>query len=251
MPLTVPMKRIPKSSVDACSVLVLGAHPDDIEFGCGGVVARETQSGRTVHLVVCSRGEAATRGTPKQRVAEARRSAALLGASLEWLEFDGDAHLELKVAHAIAIATIIRRRRPEMVLAPSPVANQHPDHSRLGHLVRDAARLARYGGVQELRRWPPHSIGQLFFYALTPESEPPDISPLLVDVSAPAVLAAWTEAMNAHASQAGTRSYAELQLQRAQLNGQRAGIGYAIPVFPNDAPVLESLAVLRRGARHF
>jgi LmbE family N-acetylglucosaminyl deacetylase len=245
------MKPSPKSSTDRCSALVLGAHPDDIEFGCGGVVARETQAGRAVHFVICSRGESATRGTPKQRVAEATRSAALLGATLEWLELDGDAHLELKVSHAIAIAKIIRRVRPEVVLAPSPAVNQHPDHSRLGHLVRDAARLARYGGLRELRHQPSHSIGQLLFYALTAEAEPADISPVLIDVSSPEIIAAWTAAMRAHVSQAGTRSYADLQLMRARLTGQRAGLEHAIALFPNDAPVFESLAPLRRGARHY
>jgi LmbE family N-acetylglucosaminyl deacetylase len=52
-----------------------------------------------------------------------------------------------------------------VVLAPSVIENQHPDHARLGGLVRDAARLARYGGVQELRDLPPHTINQLFYYA--------------------------------------------------------------------------------------
>ena len=57
-------------------LLAFGAHPDDIEFGCGGVIARETQSGRSAHCVVCSKGESATRGTPRQRMAEARAAAA-------------------------------------------------------------------------------------------------------------------------------------------------------------------------------
>ena len=39
------------------------------------------------------------------------------------------------------------------------------------------ARLARYGGLKELRRQKPHAIGQLFFYAVTPEAEPRDITP--------------------------------------------------------------------------
>ena len=62
-------------------------------------------------------------------------------------------------------------------------------------LVRDAARLARYGGLKELRRQPPHAIEQLFFYAVTPEAEPRDITPVLIDVSAPEIIAAWTAAM--------------------------------------------------------
>ena len=71
------------------------------------------------------------------------------------------------------------------MLAPSLVENQHPDHGRLGKLVRDAARLARFGGLKELRGSPPHAIKQLFFYAVTPEAEPTNITPILIDISAP------------------------------------------------------------------
>ncbi len=86
--------------------------------------------------------------------------------------------------------------RPAIVLAPSLVENQHPDHPRLGQLVRDACRLARYGGVKELRRSRrAHAIEQLFYYAVTPEAEPSDITPVLIDVSAPDVLKTWTAAM--------------------------------------------------------
>src|SRR6185436_16105828 len=79
---------------DAAAMLAFGAHPDDIEFGCGGVIAQETDAGRAAHFVVCSRGEAATHGEPEQRVEEARRAAALLGATVEFVELDGDSHLE-------------------------------------------------------------------------------------------------------------------------------------------------------------
>ncbi len=245
------MKLIPKSRRKLASLLAFGAHPDDIEFGCGGVVASETRAGRAAHFVVCSRGEAATHGTPAQRVAEAKKSAALLGATVEFIELDGDAHLEVRVAHAIKLARIFRRTRPGIVLAPSLVENQHPDHARLGQLVRDAARLARYGGVKELRAAPPHAIDQLFFYAVTPEAEPSDITPILINVSAREILGAWTAAMEAHASQARTRNYVELQLTRARLRGLRAGIGHAIALFPNDPLVFDSLVPVSRGARHF
>ena len=105
-----------------------------------------------MHFVVCSRGEAGTHGTPEQRVAEAKKAAGLLGATVEFIELDGDARLEPRVAHATKLAETIRRIRPGTVLAPSLVENQHPDHRCLGKLVRDAARLARFGGLQELRR---------------------------------------------------------------------------------------------------
>jgi LmbE family N-acetylglucosaminyl deacetylase len=242
---------MPKSQTERPPLLAFGAHPDDIEFGCGAVVALETRAGRAAHFVVCSRGEAATNGTPKQRTAEAGNAAKLLGATLEWAELDGDAHLEIKSAHAIKLAAIIRARRPGIVLAPSPAENQHPDHARLGRLVRDAVRLARYGGLKELRKHAPHSIGQLLFYTVTPGTEPDGISPVLVDVSALEVIAAWIAAMKAHKSQVATRDYVELQLMRSRLCGQRAGIAHAVALFPNDPPVFGSLNFLESGARHF
>ncbi len=243
------MKRSPKSANRLPLLLAFGAHPDDIEFGCGGIIALETQAGRPAHFIVCSLGESATHGTPDQRDAEARRAASCLGATLEFIELDGDARLEERSSHAIKLAAIIRQQRPAMVLAPTVVENQHPDHARLGRLVRDAARLARYGGIKELHHSPPHTISQLFYYAVTPEAEPPGALPVLLDVSP--VLSAWKSAMEAHASQVSARNYVELQLTRARLRGLRAGIGHAIALFPNDPLLLDSLAQAGKGARRF
>jgi N-acetylglucosamine malate deacetylase 1 len=245
------MKPIPKSAVKLAPLVAFGAHPDDIEFACGGVVARETHLGRPAHFVICSRGESGTHGTPKQRTAEAKEAAALLGATAEFIELDGDAHLEIHTAHIIKIAGFLRRLRPGIILAPSVVENQHPDHAKLGKMIRDSARLARYGGLKELRGSAPHFIEQLFFYAVTPQSEPRDISPVLIDVSDPKIVAAWTAAMAAHKSQSATRNYVELQLTRSRLLGAGAGISHAIALFPNDPLVLNSLAPLSRSARRF
>ncbi len=233
------------------SLLVFGAHPDDIEFGCGAVIAGETQGGATAHFVICSRGEAASHGTPAQRSQEARKAAQALGATVEFLDLGGDAHFDLRASHAIALAAIIRRVRPATVLAPSVVENQHPDHAKLGRMVRDAARVARYGGVKELRRAAPHAIAQLFFYAVTPEAEPTDLGRVVIDVSSPAVISAWTASMAAHASQMKTRNYVELQLTRARLNGLRAGVEHGIPLFPSDGLLFGSLAAAGRGARRY
>jgi LmbE family N-acetylglucosaminyl deacetylase len=199
--------------------------------------------------VICSRGEAATHGTPVERTAEAQKSAEMLGATAEFLKFEGDAHLEVRAAHALKLAGIIRAVRPAIVLAPSLVNNQHPDHSRLGQLALDATRLARFGGVPELRAAAPHVIEHLFFYAVGPEAEPQDLARVFFDVSAPEILKAWQSAMEAHASQMLTRNYVEIQLTRARLNGLRAGTGHAIALFPSEPLVLESLGQLRRAGR--
>ena len=231
-------------------LLAFGAHPDDIEFGAGGILARETRAGRPVHLVVCSRGEAGTHGTPAQRTREAKAAAKILGATIEFLTLDGDAQLELKAAHARKFAAIIRRVQPGIVFAPTTEPNQHPDHWRLGTLVREATRLARYGGLRQLKAQRPDAVGQLFFYALSPGSVPA-MPPLLVDISEPALMSAWTRAMDAHASQMKTRNYVELQVARARVLGLDAGVAYAQALYPNDPLLVDSLAALGRGARRF
>lgn len=230
------------------SVLAFGAHPDDVEFGAGGVLARETAAGARVHIVVGSRGEAASSGTPAEREAESRAAAALLGATVEFIELGGDCHIESTPAQAIRLAQVIRRVRPQVVLATSPVENQHPDHAAMGRLVRDAARLARYGGVQELHGEPAHAIELLLFFGVTSDGEPAGQLPLYFDVSS--VVDVWTRAMEAHATQARSRDYVDLQLTRARLNGARAGVSHAIALYPSDPLVFASLEGLR-GARRY
>ena len=232
-------------------LLVFGAHPDDIEFGCGGIVAHEARVERPVHMIVCSRGEAGSMGTPEIREAESRKAATILGANLEFMELDGDARLRASAAHAISLAGAIRRIRPGLVIAPSLLENQHPDHPQLGRLVRDAARLARFGGIAELKALPPHSIKSLFYYALSYEAEPRDLSPILYDVSDEESLAAWVAAMEAHASQVHAKPYVEMQLTRARSRGLSAGIGHAIALFPADPIVVDRLEPVATGARSF
>jgi LmbE family N-acetylglucosaminyl deacetylase len=249
------MKPTPNSQPDSdglAPIVAFGAHPDDIEFGCGGVIAVETRRGRSVHFVLCSRGESGSNGTPEQRIDEAMKSAAILGVKeVEAIHLGGDAHFEHSVSRVMMVASILRRLRPAIVLAPTPVENQHPDHAVLGRLVRDAARAARYAGVKELSDLAPHSIEQLLFYAVTVEAEPEEPMPVLIDVSPPEIVDCWKAAMEAHASQMATRNYVELQLTRARLNGLRAGVEYAIALYPADPIVVNSLSDLGRGARRF
>ena len=109
-------------------ILAVGAHPDDVEFGCGGVLLAEAARASEISLCVCSRGEAGSNGTPDEREAEARQAAKMLGATIEFLELGGDAHLEISSANNIAIARQIRVARPDVLLAPVPAPGQHPDH---------------------------------------------------------------------------------------------------------------------------
>jgi len=232
-------------------LLAFAAHPDDIEFACGGIITLESRAGRAVHFAICSQGESASHGTPAVRRREATSAAKILGATAEFVKLDGDAHLELRTTHAIALARIIRRIKPAIVLAPTTVQNQHPDHWRLGTLVRDAARLARYGGVPELKSLPSHSISQLLFYASTCEAEPKDATPLLVDVSDPTIMDIWKRCMEVHKTQTSARKYVDLQFARARARGLGAGVEYAIALFSTDPLLFNDLSAISRGARGF
>jgi N-acetylglucosamine malate deacetylase 1 len=234
----------------ATPILAVGVHPDDIEFGCGGILLSEAARGSKISLVVCSRGEAATNGTPDERTEEAQRAAELIGASIEFLEMGGDCHLEASVANALKLARCIRVAKPAILLAPVRSPNQHPDHSAVGQLCGDAARLARYGGIDELRDLAPHRITHCFGYAVTPAAEPArERMTFRVDISAQ--FPRWIQLMECHQTQLRTRQYVELQTARARLLGVEAGVEYAQALFATDDFLVETLSDLPPSVRLF
>ena len=228
-------------------ILAIGAHPDDVEFGCAAILIQEVRAGHDVHIVVTSRGEAASAGTPEGREEESRLAANIIGASIEFLDLGGDCNITATPENAIPIARVIRDFRPDVILAPHPGENQHPDHAAVGKLTRDAARLARYGGFLQLRPLPSHQIGSLYFYAITQVFvEAPQ---LVVDVTS--VFEPWQEAIRCHASQMRTRSYPELVTARARSWGAAIGVEYAVGLWLNDPVRIGSLSELTLSSRHF
>ena len=237
------------SETETLTVLAVGAHPDDIEFGAGGVLLKEAERGAKIHLLICSRGESGSSGSGKERVRECEAAAELLGASLRFLDFGGDAKIEYTRKEALVIAGIARELRPNIVLAPTTVANQHPDHVAVGMIARDALRLARYGGIEELKGFTSHAVDSLLHYAITPEAEPRDVTALLVEIGP--VFEKWVKLMECHASQMKTRNYVELQTARARMLGLQAGGAYAQALYPNDRLLIEDLASAPTGVRRF
>ena len=231
-------------------LLAFGAHPDDIEFGCGGILLGEAAGGSEIALCVCSRGEAGSNGTPNEREAEAREAAKLLGATIEFLALGGDCHLQTSVANNIAIARQIRALRPTVFLTPTASPDQHPDHIVVSHLCRNGARLARYGGLSELNDFPPHAVEHHLQYAITPGAEPPNEKrKIRIDISAHRVR--WVELMECHRTQLRTRRYVELQIARARLLGLEAGVEYAQALYATDDFLLKRLADLPASVRLF
>ena len=229
------------------NLLAVGAHPDDIEFGCAPVLIQETRRGNRVRMLVLSRGEAGSAGAPEIREGEAREAAARIGAEIDFQDFGGDCHLEYRPGNSLRMAAEIRCFRPVIVLAPHPEENQHPDHSIAGRLVRDACRLARYGGLEELREWPVHAVANLFFYHITRHvGQAPAVVIAIDDV-----MEEWEAVMRCHETQVSSKSYIELQKSAARLLGLSIGAEYAIGLYANDPVRVERLSDLALPARSF
>jgi N-acetylglucosamine malate deacetylase 1 len=228
------------------NILAIGPHPDDIEFGCAPILIKEVRKGNQVRMLVLSRGEAGSAGTPAGREQESRKAAQLMGAGVDFLDFGGDCHFEYTPENAFQIAAEIRTFKPQIVLAPHPQGNQHPDHAVTGRLVRDACRFARYGGLEELKSIPIHRVGSLFYYNITQHLQKPDI---VIDISE--VMVEWEAVMNCHESQVSSKSYIDLQKTGAHLLGLTIGTGYALGLFANDPVRLETISDLKLSSRSF
>jgi len=207
---------------------------------------REGKTGDGVKMLVLSRGEAGAAGTPEGRERESRRAAQLIGAEIDFLDFGGDCHIESSPQNVIRIAREIRSTMPSIVLAPHFQENQHPDHAAAGRLVRDACRLARYGGLEELKPLEPHRVANLLFYNVTQHLEKPDIA---IDISD--LVGEWEGVMRCHESQVSTKGYVDLQKAGARLLGLTIGVEYAIGLDANDPLRLERISDLRLSSRNF
>lgn len=149
-------------------VLAIGAHPDDVELGCGGTVARLARQGRRVGILHLTRGERGTRGTPEGRMAEAERAAAALGAvELAFLDC-GDGALRTGPAEEDALIEVLRTWRPEIVLGPTP-GDRHPDHARAHRLVHDSCF---YAGLANRGEGEAHRPATVFSYMQHDPFEP-------------------------------------------------------------------------------
>lgn len=133
--------------------LAVGAHPDDIEFGCGGTLAKWAQAGCLVHHLVLTDGskgtwnpDADTEALVSTRRAEQREAARRLGARGEVVFFDQiDGDLEATRDLRSRLAREIRRLKPTVVLGHDPWKRYrlHPDHRAAGFLLCDAVVAAR------------------------------------------------------------------------------------------------------------
>lgn len=122
-------------------ILAFGAHPDDVELGCGATIAKEISLGKKIGIVDLTRGELGTRGSAEIRDEEAAAAAKILGVTVrENLRFR-DGFFINDEKHQLEIIKMIRKYQPEIVLC-NAVDDRHIDHAKGSKLVSDACFLS-------------------------------------------------------------------------------------------------------------
>ncbi len=129
------------------NILAFGAHPDDVELGCSGTIAKEISLGKKVGIIDLTRGELGTRGTAETRDAEAAEAAKILGVSVrENLNFR-DGFFINDEAHQLEIIKMIRKYQPEIVLC-NAITDRHIDHGKGSKLVSNACFLSGLSKIE-------------------------------------------------------------------------------------------------------
>ena len=216
-------------------ILAIGAHPDDVELGCGATIAKEISLGKKVGILDLTKGELGTRGSAEIRAVEAKNAAEILGVQIrENLAF-ADGFFKNDAENQLEIIKIIRKYKPEIVLC-NAIDDRHIDHPKGSKLVSDACFLS---GLRKINTtlngitqepWRPKNV---YHYIQWKNLEPD----FVVDVSGfikkkvAAVLAYESQFFNADskepASPISSKNFLESITYRAQDLGRLIGVEFA------------------------
>ena len=122
-------------------VLVFGAHPDDVELGCGGTIVKHVQRGLRVGIIDLTMGELGTRGTADIRRKESEASTKILGVKFRENMGFKDGFFRNDEENRMKLVKKIREYRPDIVITNAP-SDRHPDHGRSSALTVDACFLS-------------------------------------------------------------------------------------------------------------
>jgi LmbE family N-acetylglucosaminyl deacetylase len=214
------------------SALAIGAHPDDVEFGCGGTLAKWAAAGCVVHHLVCTDGskgtwnpDADTVALAAQRQHEQREAARrLAGPNAGEVVFLGhvDGELDSTLTVRGEVARVIRQLRPQVILGHDPWKRYriHPDHRHAGLLACEGIVAARDPHFFREHDLAPHRPDQLLLWEADAPDHVEDVSGF-VDVK--------LHALEAHESQFESTMKAvdeeALQQFRIRIAARLAGLG--------------------------
>ncbi|OOE04700.1 bacillithiol biosynthesis deacetylase BshB1 [Anoxybacillus kestanbolensis] len=208
-------------------ILAFGAHPDDVEIGMGGTIAKYAQQGYDIGICDLTLAELSSNGTVHTRQQEAKRAADILGVRTRIQLKLPDRGLVVQKEHIDPIVTVIRTYRPKIVFAPY-WEDRHPDHGQCAKLVEEAvfsAAIRRYGEL------PPHRVHAVYFYMINGFHRPH----FVVDISGTidkklASLRAYEsqfERTSGSVDTPLTNGYIETVESRERLFGKEVGVSFA------------------------
>jgi bacillithiol biosynthesis deacetylase BshB1 len=229
-------------------ILSIGAHPDDVEVGTGGVLIKLAEMGYRTGIVYLTQGEMGTGGTPEIRSQEAKKAAEIMQTDLlETLDW-GDARLEDRPEHRYELAAILRKYRPDIVLAPwisggHGKRQSHPDHLAAGKIVTNSIYYATFKKLPI--QGDIHKVKALFHYFLPVEAAPT----FIVDITDQ--YERWMEALKAHASQfmnpEKSRDYLWSLETMARSFGAMVGVKYGQAFKIGEPLKIQDIFCLTRG----
>jgi bacillithiol biosynthesis deacetylase BshB1 len=157
-------------------VMAIGAHPDDVELSCGGLVAKLVSLGHEVGIADLTQGELGSSGSKRTRATESTKAAEILGVSWRTCCELPDTGLDhSNRGHMRTVVELLRKRRPALVLSPYRYS-RHPDHIEASEIVRRAIFLA---GLRQIdARGKPFPFGRILCYMSDIQFEPT----LIVDI---------------------------------------------------------------------
>ena len=216
-------------------ILAIGAHPDDVELGCGGTLAKLILEGKKAAIVDLTQGELGTRGTNITRAQEAASASEILGISARENLKMKDGFILNSEEYQLQIVKMIRKYQPEIVLA-NAVDDRHPDHAKAAKLVSDACFLSGLVKIEtELdgenqKQWRPK---QVFHYIQWKHITPDfviDISDFM-EKKIEACLAYKTQFYDPNSNEPmtpiATKDFLESLTYRAQDLGRLSGVEFA------------------------
>ncbi|HMK07062.1 MAG TPA: bacillithiol biosynthesis deacetylase BshB1 [Flavobacterium sp.] len=216
-------------------ILAFGAHPDDVELGCGGTIAKEIALGKKVGIIDLTRGELGTRGSAEIRDHEAAAAAKILGVAVRENLNMRDGFFINDEEHQLAIIRMVRKYQPDMVLC-NAIDDRHIDHGKGSKLVSDACFLSglmkietEYDGKKQ-SAWRPKTV----YHYIQWKNITPDF---VVDITGyndkrvAAILAYSSQFYNPNATEPetpiATKNFLESLNYRAQDLGRLIGTEYA------------------------
>ena len=126
---------------DKLDFLAFGAHPDDVELGCGATIAKLVSQGKKVGIVDLTRGELGTRGSAEIRTKETNEASKILGITIrENMDFK-DGFFRNDEEHQLKIIQVIRKYQPDFVFCNAP-DDRHIDHPKGSQLIVEASFLS-------------------------------------------------------------------------------------------------------------